>query len=206
MQPPNRRFSETLITLFPTIEMAGWSVSWRPVAESEEMKRAVAEQLSFDDATFATYTSGDVQVSIYAAYWTPGKMSHRLVAGHTPDVCWVGGGWNCVSRGIAALNQPNDAKTSVPAEHRIFELGGRTEHVVFAHFVGSRIVSYGTGREPPWYAIVTDLWQRGLAQKEEQLFVRISSNRPYSEFRDFAPVRMFVERLHASYLASVTIP
>jgi len=68
-------------------KLPGWSAAQRPVADTEEMKRAVAELLNHDAGGFVTYTNGDLQISIYAAYWKPGKMSPRLVAGHTPDVC-----------------------------------------------------------------------------------------------------------------------
>ena len=40
-------------------------------------------------------------------------------------------------------------------------------------------------------------WPRGFRQREEQFFVRISSNRPLDEFRDTPPVQIFLRRLSA---------
>jgi hypothetical protein len=79
-------------------------------------------------------------------------------------------------------------------EHRIFQLGGQTEHVVFCHVVGGRALSYGTGGLPPWYGFLSDLWARGFRQREEQFFLRISSNRPMEEFRETEPVTILLGR------------
>ncbi len=140
-------------------------------------------------------SADNLRGSFYAAYWQPGKMSHRLVASHTPDVCWVGGGWRCVIRGTESLSGPQG---SLEVQHRVFEQGGRVEHVMFCHLVGGRELSYRTGQEPPWHAVFTDIFKHGTRQREEQLFLRISSNRPVREFKESAPVELFVQRLLAA--------
>jgi hypothetical protein len=153
-------------------------------------------------------------------------MSHRLIAGHTPDVCWVGAGWvgrkaesvklkaeslrlkaesvrleaeggklEAEGLKLKAENLKLSDERGLPMEYREFQLGGQTEYVVFGHVVGGRSMSYGTGDLPPWYGFVADLWARGLRQREEQFFVRISSNRPLAEFQDTPPVRCFIQRL-----------
>jgi|GEM_PF-6028343 len=92
--PPQQSFRGTLRDLVPGAEgLPRWSLEYRPAAETAEMRKAVGEILNFDDAVYAIYTSADLRVSSYAAYWSPGRMSHRLIAGLTPDVCWVGGEW-----------------------------------------------------------------------------------------------------------------
>lgn len=94
--PPPRTFQGSVKDLLPPAEIVardGWKVEYLPIADTPEAKAKVDELLNYDDAVFAVYTRGTERVSIYLAYWTPGKMSHRLVAGHTPDVCWVGAGW-----------------------------------------------------------------------------------------------------------------
>ena len=58
-------------------------------------------------------------------------------------------------------------------------------------------MSYGTGGVPPWYGFLADLWARWFRQREEQFFVRISSNRPLGEFKDTPPVQVFLRRLSA---------
>lgn len=213
---PQRTFRGNLRTLFPTAsELPLWVIQFRPVAESAEMQKAVGELLNFDDAAYAVYANGSTQVSLYAAYWSPGKMSHRLIAGHTPDVCWVGAGWELMKAERTDLQvkeivgpaedhllrskEPGDSgrhvlASSFPLEYREFKLGGRTEFVVFCHLVGGRTMSYGTEGVPPWFSFLWDLWVRGLRQREEQFFVRISSNRPLAESLASPPVRMFLRQ------------
>ena len=175
-------------------ELPGWSASQRPVADTEEMTRAVAELLNYDAGGFVTYISGDLQISIYAAYWKPGKMSPRLVASHTPDVCWVGNGWVCQSAGIADLEMSNGQRLRVKT--RVFAAPvGAPQHVMFCHVVGGLPRDYGQFGAPAWYAFLSELRWGGLNLREEQLFFRISSNHPFETFSDAAPVRFFLSRL-----------
>ena len=175
-------------------ELPGWAAAQRPVADTEEMKQAVAELLNYDAGCFVTYTNGDLQISIYAAYWKPGRMSPRLVASHTPDVCWVGNGRVCQSAGIADLEVANEQRLRVKT--RVFaDPVGATQHVVFCHLVAGFPRDYGQFGEPPWYAFLSELRWGGLNLREEQLFFRISSNHPFETFSDAAPVRLFMSRL-----------
>jgi len=220
MRPRERTFAGTLKELLPQAgELPEWSIAYHPVAETAELQKMVDEMLNFDDAVYAIYTRGEMRISIYAAYWAPGKMSHRLIAGHTPDICWVGAGWvglkaETGSRSVQVggfhhethernENGPSgteariDKSGTVPAmtmEYRVFQLGGQTEYVVFDQIVGGRSMSYGTGGLPPWYGFLSDVWARGFRQREEQFFLRISSNRPLAEFRDAEPVTILLGR------------
>ena len=83
----------------------------------------------------------------------------------------------------------------LPMQHRVFKLGDQTEYVVFCHLVNGQIFFYNDGGRPPWYGFIVDLWARGLRQREEQFFIRISSNRQLEEFRDAAPVQYFLHQL-----------
>ena len=213
---PSRNFQGALPETFPTAaQLPEWKTQFLPVAESVEMQRAVEEMLNFNQATFARYTRGSVEVSLYAAYWAPGKMSHRLIAGHTPDVCWVGAGWERVEArqtslresGIrmgAAAASPVDRLTlaGTPWEYRKFTVPGRTEDVIFLHLVGGRAMSYGVHGAPPWYSVLQDIWARGLRQREEQFFVRISGNRPLPELLATEPVRLFLQQFEQEAIAS----
>jgi hypothetical protein len=175
-------------------ELPGWSASQRPVADTEEMKRAVAELLNYDGGGFVTYTNGDLQISIYAAYWKLGKMSPRLVATHTPDGCWIGNGWVCQSAGIADLKVSNQQRLRVKT--RVFAAPvGVPQHMMFCHVVGGLPRDYGQFGAPAWYAFLSELRWGGLNLREEQLFFRISSNHPLETFSDAAPVRLFLSRL-----------
>ena len=175
-------------------ELPGWSASQRPVADTDEMKLAVAELLNYDAGGFVTYTNGDLQISIYAAYWKPSRMSLRLVASHTPDVCWMGNGWVCQSAAFAELEVANGQALRV--KRRVFAAPvGATEHVVFCHLVAGFPRDYGQFGEPPWYAFLSELRWGAFRLREEQLFFRISSNQPFDKFSGAAPVRLFMSRL-----------
>ncbi len=175
-------------------DFPGWSAKETPIADTEEMKKAVGELLNYDAGNVVVYSKGDLQISIYAAYWKAGKMSPRLVATHTPDVCWVGSGWICRVAGPVDLGIADGRK--LPTKHRIFATpAGDVQHVVFCHLVGGNPLDYGRFGDPPWYAALSDLRSVGLQLRQEQLFFRISSNRPLETLRDAAPVKFFLSRL-----------
>jgi hypothetical protein len=79
-------------------------------------------------------------------------------------------------------------------EHRVFQLDELTEHVVYSHIVGGRVLHYGGRGTPPWYTFLQDIVARGFRQREEQFFLRISSNRPLAEFKDTEPVTILLGR------------
>jgi hypothetical protein len=191
-------FHSRLTDLLPSVEeIPEWRVSHRPVAETREMKKAVSELLNYEEACLVDFKSGDSRVSLYSAYWPPGRMSHRVIAGHTPDVCWVESGWENMPAVAKSADFVVDGSFFPPLEHRVFRLRGQSEHVVFLHLVGGRPMNYGTSWKPPWYALFADVLGRGLKQREEQFFLRISSNRPWEEFREAAPVQIFLRRFAA---------
>ncbi len=174
---PEPTFKGKLVDLLPP-PPAGWMLTKKEIADTPEMKEAVGELLNYDDGVFVDYTNGNERLSVYIAYWKPGKMSHRLVAGHTPDVCWVGNGWKKESsETVTGLTSGNGAKI-VPAEGRLFTVNGQAEYVWFWHLVGQEAKSYASGYAPPWYAPLTDLWAKGLQQRQEQFFIRLSSGDP----------------------------
>ena len=163
----------------------GWIRSEQPIADTPEMRQKVDELLSFDDGVFYIYTSGELRLSVYAAYWQPGKMSSRLVAGHTPDICWVSAGWKCTERGeiTPALPPPSTSISPAPtplppAQSRIFNAHGQTEHVWFWHMVDGESNSYSLTGKIPWHALLSDMIEDGLNLRSEQFFIRISSPTP----------------------------
>lgn len=177
--PPEKIFYGTVKDLLPTIDgLSGWTVEYHPIADTPEMKAKVTELLNYDDAVFAVYRKGTARLSVYIAYWAPGKMSHRLVAGHTPDVCWVGGGWKILEAKSKVVLTNGQSGRVLPAEKRAMAINGRIEHVVFWHLLDGEVKSYDTQGTAPWYAMFSDLLIRKFNQQPEQYFIRISSNVP----------------------------
>lgn len=152
-----------------------------PIAATEEMKKAVGELLNFNDGIYRIYQLPKARISVYAAWWETGRMSPRLVAAHTPDVCWPVNGWardQAAEGKRGALRSELTASGFAEGETRVFVANGKPEYVVFWHKVGDEMLSYGTGYAPPWWAWLDEMWRGGLNLRKEQLFVRISSDQP----------------------------
>lgn len=191
MRPLERRFHGSVKDLLPKPEeIPGWTVQYLPIADTPEMQAKVDELLNFDEGIFAVYTKDSRKVSIYIAYWGPGRMPIKEIARHTPDVCWVNAGWKQTMRDVTADLRAQESDETIPhTENRIFIANGITEHVAFWHLVGREIHSYGTGGRPPWHAVIRDTLRWGANQRQEQFFIRISSNRSLPEFISFGPAQ-----------------
>jgi hypothetical protein len=132
------------------------------------------------------------EVVIYAAYWRAGQASVSLVASHTPDACWPGAGWNLLPNPQTQTSLRTSERTLPAAEYRVFTTGGSSQHVWFWHLHDGQPLAF---RDP--YSAVELLrlsWKYGLRRSGDQLFVRISSNRPWNEIHDAAPLREFFSR------------
>lgn len=176
--PPPRTFHGSVKDLLPKIEeMPGWKVEYLPIADTPEVKAKVDELLNYDEGVFAVYTRGSDRVSIYIAYWAPGKMSHRLVAGHTPDVCWVNSGWRTEKAESRVQLVDDQGRPMPPCELREMIFNENRENVFFWHLANGNSISYGTQGAAPWYAFAADLFVRSLDQRPEQFFIRISSQK-----------------------------
>jgi hypothetical protein len=198
---PKKRFHGRLSELLPKeSELDGWKVRVRRVEESIERERVVQDMLEFDDAVFVDYSRNSVRISIYVAYWSPGRVSSHWVASHTPDVCWVQQGWRCLFRGTRNLGLRT--RHALLVEFRTFQLNEQVEHVIFCHLVGGRTETYdGRGPLPTRSRDFLDRlillqWSRPDA---EQFFVRISSNRPLEEFAETPPVHTLLHGLSSLY-------
>ena len=191
---PGLPIEKRLAQLLPPA-LAGGTTRDEPIATTEEMKKAVGELLNYDDAVFRIYEEPGYRLSVYLAWWRPGRMSPRLVATHTPDVCWPGNGWErdqFAERKLRALSSKLAATGFAGGECRVFTLNGMPEYVVFWHKVGSEMLSYRNGWAPPWWALFDEIWRNGLDLRKEQLFVRISSDKPIESFwnrAELAPLR-----------------
>jgi hypothetical protein len=199
------------------VVVQGWESVDKDLADSPGEKAAQSELLNYDDAVFRVYSPserGSASFAIYLAHWNPGRMSPRLVAGHTPDVCWPAAGWvrQPAEEGLAggdgqtenvAVSQMLSAAGLPPGQFRVFELQGDTEHLVFWHVFGDELVNYDTTSAPPWYAMFSDLFKRGLNQRREQWFIRISSPEPLSRLGRDAGFQAVLAKLREAGLGKV---
>jgi exosortase len=130
-------------------------------------------------AYLAEGPGGVSQVTLYAAYWSPGQASVGLVGSHTPDACWPGAGW--VARDVAdprvSLELPG--RRLPPAEHRLFVNRGYPQHVWYWQLYGGRPVDLGSTHSVG--ALLRTALRFGFRRGEPQAFIRVSSNRPWSE-------------------------
>ena len=159
-------------------EILGWNVRDLPVGETEEVKQKMGEILDYDAAVFREYQKGLVKVQVYVSYWRAGKAHFRSVYGHTPDVCWVRGGWSMTDRNpefnfSVSSDPPITLKTG---QYREFTIGSEVLRVIFWQLLDGEPFTYGNYSTPPITAIMTDLLNRGFDQKPEQWFVRVSAN------------------------------
>ena len=201
-----RSFGGKVTDIIPSSEdFPDWVFTERAIADTPEMRKAVAELLNFEQGVYREFEKAGVRISIYLTYWSPGRMSQRSVGGHTPDVCWVASGWRNLLEQAGTINYEAGGRLKIVMQNRIFKLDDLTEYVAFAQIVSGRSVSYGDGRGPAWYALVEDLVKHGFSQREEQFFIRISSNRPIAQILSKGPAERSLSNLGAVLeLAEIT--
>jgi len=137
-----------------------------------------------------------IQITVYLAYWAPGAAPVSLVASHTPDACWPGSGW--------AAHPERAQRTQLPlpggdhlaaAEYRFFEKGSLTQHVWFWHAYDRHVIQEFNPRRP--IELLESVLEYGVRSQGDQLFARLSSNRPWEEIRDEPVVRTILANLEA---------
>lgn len=171
--------AEPLSSILPAA-LAGWQVRDEPVAETEEMKRAVAGMLNFDEALVRVYQRGHLQISVYVAYWRPGRSHPRLVAQHTPDVCWTGAGWQMKEAWEIRLPLAGGQQTR-PSQARIFEQPNRKLYVHYWHLVGGETYHSSNAQGLTFFRYLREDLLEG---QREQYFIRVSCTAPLNELRD----------------------
>lgn len=167
-------------------QISGWMGAEVPLGATEAASGAVEKALRFDDVYFREFRAGTRTLSLYVAYWGPGKMPTQLVASHTPDRCWVENGWSCeqVRHGVPISGQ---ASTLRPGEWRVFSApNGQKLTVVFWHRVGAELYDYGdrTNKIPSVWRWWRDAVAQSFRQPREQYFVRLASDQPFETLRN----------------------
>ena len=142
--------------------------------------------LNFSQAKQVLYVRGATQILVYVAYWEPGKVSVVDAGSHNPDSCWVNNG--CVrTERIYSVPGKIGERELLPYEsgQYIVPNGGK-QNVAFWHLVNGEPNRY-EDQEAGWRngiigrlerlpLVWKDIRAYGLNQKNEQMFVRISSN------------------------------
>jgi len=156
-----------------------------------------ASTLQTDHMAQRTYhrqtASGPEQVTFYLAYWQAGQASVSLVSSHTPDACWPGAGWEAVPVSSPRVHL-NVAGHPLPeAENRAFHSGDFPQNVWFWHLYDGRPITQQDPRSP--LELLRQAWHYGFRHDGDQLFVRVSSNRPWPELAQEPLLSRFFARL-----------
>jgi exosortase len=143
---------------------------------------------------------GVVDLTVYIAYWPAGQASVSRVASHTPDACWPGSGWTADSS-VSAHRQspPLDGLALAPAEYRLFHAErGYAQHVWFWHVFDGRVIDYRDPYSLP--ALLEIALQYGFRRQGSQYFIRVSSNRPWTELTQEPLLREIMTNLKTTGL------
>lgn len=168
----------------------GWTSRELPLAATESMQEAVNRVLQFDQYVYRLYERDDMQVSVYVAYWRPGKVTTTDAGTHNPDSCWVNAGWTRLER-KHGLELSVNGQSLLPFEYGVYEMKDTRLPVIFWHIVGGEINRYEeqkegwrdglVGRIERLPLVLGDLKKYGLNQRREQMFIRITANKSFGE-------------------------
>lgn len=173
--PRTAKLTELLPGEFP-----GWSTKDERVADTEEMQRAVAELLNYDEAIVRTYRRGNDSLSVYVAYWPPGRVHPRMVSQHTPDWCWTGAGWE-MSEVRTSPVMSGDGRQTPPGKLRKFSIKGQVLNVVYWHLVGG---DPNPDIDPNGLTFFRYMWSDLASGQREQYFIRLSSTVPFEQMQN----------------------
>ena len=200
--PPEPTLDDLLSNIVPE-ELNGWKIIDQDMAESPESSERISNFLNFDDALFRIFKKGDAFVGLYIAYWLPGKASYRWAGAHTPDTCWVQNGWTRLDRKYCIPFQ-NEETPFQPAEFGIYEKDGSTQNVYFWHLVGGEAFGYEQEGGHNIFAALLDIKKHGLNLRDEQFFIRLSSNKKIEELKKIGGFNKILDSLNEIGLAKVS--
>lgn len=169
--------------------IAGWRSKAVPLSQTPEGEERVLAVLDLDDVFCRQYIKGDTEIMVYVAYWYPGSEPYSSVAIHNPDSCWVIAGWDVLDR---ESNRSVEFAGYPLKEHEygVYRKGGSDVHVIFWHLLGGEPnqhikhmiwTSSGVDSFKRQFYFIYNMYQMGLDLGQDQLFVRISSNKPFEE-------------------------
>ncbi|MDQ8206554.1 exosortase-associated EpsI family protein [Coraliomargarita sp. SDUM461003] len=191
--PPAPTLKEPLALIVPE-NLSGWQIKDLDMAESPESSARISEFLNFDDALFRVFQKGDAFVGLYIAYWTPGKASYRWAGAHTPDTCWVLNGWTREEREYSIPFTYNKIRLE-PAEFGVYSKDGSSQNVYFWHLVGGEPFSYSQKGTPNILGALMDVKEYGLNLRQEQFFIRLSSNKTMDQLKQMEGFNEIIQSL-----------
>jgi len=180
--PPEASLERAISTTIPD-ELPGWKIRDLDMAESPESAARISDFLNFDDSLFRVFERGDTFVGLYIAYWSPGKASYRWAGAHTPDTCWVQAGWTREERQYGIPFRHEDTEFE-PAEFGVYAKDGQAQNVYFWHLVGGEAFGYEQEGGHNIFGALLDIKHHGLNLRQEQFFIRLSSNKSLEELKD----------------------
>ena len=200
--PPEPTLEGQLSYIVPE-ELNGWKIIDQDMAESPESSERISDFLNFDDALFRIFKKGDTFVGLYIAYWLPGKASYRWAGAHTPDTCWVQNGWTRLDRKYCIPFQ-NEETPFQPAEFGVYEKDGSAQNVYFWHLVGGEAFGYEQEGGHNIFAALLDIKKYGLNLRNEQFFIRLSSNKKVDELKKLEGFKQILDSLSEIGLAKAS--
>ena len=139
-------------------------------------------------------SDGLVQITLYLAWWPAGAVPVSLVESHTPEACWPGSGW---------VQQPSASRTAAltvagralpPPTYLLFkDRDSFPQHTWFWHLNAGRPIQQINPLSPR--DLLGLAWRHGFRTSGEQLFVRVSSNRPWEQIAAEPLLAEFFARL-----------
>ena len=200
--PPEPTLNDRLSEIIPE-ELNGWKIKDQDIAESPESSERISDFLNFDDALFRIFKKGDTFIGLYIAYWLPGKASYRWAGAHTPDTCWVQNGWTRLDRKYCIPFQ-NEETPFEPAEFGVYEKDGSAQNVYFWHLVGGEAFGYEQEGGHNIFAALLDIKKYGLNLRDEQFFIRLSSNKKVDELKKIEGFKQILDSLSEIGLAKAS--
>jgi exosortase len=193
-QSPRAGYSAPNLEQLLPAAATGWSASatdnlyeFRGTLQTDHLAQRIYKRVSGDGAT--------TEIILYVAYWAPGQAPVSLVASHTPEACWPGSGWTMqpVAQPQVALKVDN--RVLAPAEYRAFTFNGFPQYVWFWHLYDGHPIAFRDPYSP--IALLRLALTYGFRHNGDQLFVRVSSNRPWQEIEREPLVQYFFGRVKA---------
>lgn len=133
-----------------------------------------------------------IELTFYLAYWRAGQVPVSLVATHSPDACWPGAGWTPLPTPETRATLTTGDRRLFEAEYRFFKTGAYPQHVWFWHLYDGRPIFHRDPYSP--LALLRIAWRYGFRHDGDQMFVRVSSNRPWTDLADEPVVAQFFAR------------